>query len=68
MVQRELALSRTRGGKVIGVSYSQGEIVAYKPELQTDVRRVNIQSQLPGGELFATGLTAYSALSVPQPG
>ncbi len=68
MVQRELALSLTRGGKVIGVSYSQGEIVAYKPELQTDVRRVNVQSQLPGGELFATGLTAYSALSVPQPG
>jgi hypothetical protein len=68
MVERELALSRTLGGKVIGVSYSQGEIVAYKPEIKTDVRRVSIQNQLPGGELFATGLVEYSALALPTPG
>ncbi len=32
------------------------------------MRRVNIQNQLPGGELFVTGLVEYSALAVPQPG
>ena len=68
MVQRELALSRTRGGTVVGVSYSQGEIVAYKPAIQADVRRVDIQNQVPGGELFATGLVEYSALALPTPG
>jgi len=68
MVERELALSRTLGGPVVGVSYSQGEIVAYKPETKSDVRRVNIQNQVPGGELFATGLVEYSALALPTPG
>ena len=32
------------------------------------MRRVSIQNQLPGGELFATGLVEYSALALPTPG
>lgn len=68
MVQRELALSRTRGGSVIGVSYSQGEIVSSRPDAKTDLRQVNIQNQVPGGELFATVLVEYSALALPTPG
>ena len=68
MVERELALSRTLGGPVVGVSYSQAEVVAYKPETKSDVRRVNIQNLMPGGEVFATGLVEYSALALPTPG
>lgn len=68
VVHRDLALSRTPGGPVVGVSYSQGEIVAYKPESKTDVRRVNIQNALPGGELFATGLVPFSELTLPMAG
>ena len=68
LVHRELALSRTRAGAVIGVAYSQSEIVAYNPEAKIDVRRVDIQDSLPGGQLFITGTSKLAIGSVPQPG
>jgi len=67
-VNRELAISRTPGGKVIGVSYSQAEIVAYNPEAKVDVRRVQIINQLPGGDLITEGLSSLAIGSVPGPG
>ena len=43
LVHRELALSWTRSGPVIGVSYSQAEIVAFNEAAQVDVRVTNTQ-------------------------
>jgi len=68
LVHRELALSRTLGGDVIGVSYSQSEIVAYNPEAKTDIRRVDVEDSLPGGWLFIRGMTKLPIGSVPQAG
>ena len=68
LVHRELALSRTLKGAVIGVSYSQSVVVAYNPEAKVDVRRVDIQDALPGGELFITGTSKLAIGTVPQPG
>lgn len=67
-VNRELAISQTPGGKVIGVSYSQAEIVAYNPEAKVDVRRVHVINQLPGGDLITEGLSNLPIGSVPGPG
>jgi hypothetical protein len=68
LVDRELALSFTRGGNVIGVSYAQAEIVAYNPEAKVDVRRVNIQNQMPGGDLIIIGVSKLPVGTIPQPG
>ena len=54
---REVALSKTINGPVIGVIYSQAEVVAFDPVTKADVRRVNLQVMLPGGDLFFEGLS-----------
>jgi hypothetical protein len=68
LVHRELALSRTLNGPVIGVSYSQSEIVAYNPESKMDMRRVDIENALPGGWLFIAGMSKLPIGTLPQPG
>ena len=68
LVHRELALSKTRAGAVIGDSYSQSEIVSYDPVAKTDMRRVDVQNSLPGGWLFLLGMSKLPIGSVPQPG
>jgi hypothetical protein len=68
IVHRELAISRTPNGAVIGVSYSQSEIVAYNPEAKTDIRRVDVENSMPGGWLFIRGMSTPPIGSLPQPG
>lgn len=68
LVHRELALSYTLKGPVIGVAYSQAEIVAYNPVAKTDIRRVDIENQLPGGWMFIAGMSKLAIGSLPQPG
>jgi hypothetical protein len=68
VVMRELALSRSQAGPVIGVSFSQSTIVAYNPQAQVDIRRVDTQKKLPGGMLLTQGLTRLPIGTVPQPG
>lgn len=67
-VDRELALSYTLKGPIIGVTYSQAVIVAYNPEAKIDIRRVDTQKKLPGGAIFTTGVTRLPIGTVPQPG
>lgn len=68
LVHRELALSRTLKGPVIGVSYTQSEIIAYNPESKIDVRAVDIEDSLPGGWIFYKGVTQLPIGTLPQPG
>lgn len=68
LVHREFAMSRTRGGPVIGVTYSQSVVVAYNPESKVDVRRVETEKVLPGGELYTSGLSQLAIGTIPQPG
>ena len=68
LVHRELALSWTRSGPVIGVSYSQAEIVAFNEEAKVDIRLTNIQESIPGGIIFMTGLSELAIGSYPGPG
>lgn len=65
---RELALSRALKGPVIGVSYSQSEIIAYHPESKIDVRAVDIEDSLPGGWIVNRGVTQLPIGTLPQPG
>ena len=68
IVHRELAISLTPNGAVIGVSYSQSEIIAYNAEAKTDIRRVDVENSLPGGWMFIRGITTLPIGSLPQPG
>ncbi len=68
LVHRELAISRTLKGPVIGVTYSQSEIIAYNPESKIDVRAVDIEDSLPGGWIFYRGVTQLPIGTLPQPG
>lgn len=68
LVHRELALSFTLKGPVIGVTYSQAEIVAYNPVAKIDIRRVETQKSLPGGLLFTAGISKLAIGTLPQPG
>jgi hypothetical protein len=65
---RENAISFTYGGPVIGVSYSQGEVIAHDPVSNSDVRRVFIQTLLPKGRLFGMSVSELDRGSVPAPG
>lgn len=65
---RENAISLTYGGPVVGVSYSQGEIIAHDPVNNTDVRRVFIQTLLPKGRLFGMSISELDRGAVPEPG
>jgi hypothetical protein len=65
---RENSVSFTYGGPVIGVSYSQGEVIAHDPVNNTDVRRVFIQTLLPKGRLFSMSISELARGAVPEPG
>ena len=68
LVHRELALSHTFAGPVIGISYSQSVVIAFDPEARVDVRRVDVEYSLPGGWLFVAGVSEIEIGSVPRPG
>jgi hypothetical protein len=68
IIDYEYSISLTPGGETIGVSYSQGDVIAYKPESGMNTRRVEIQKKLPGGDVFLIGLSVLPAGTSPQPG
>ena len=68
LFHRELAIAKKINGPVIGVSYSQGEVISHNPGENIDVRRVLIQNVLPKGEMFFVGVTEIDRGSVPGPG
>ena len=67
-VYRELALSKTLGGPVIGVGYSQSEVTEFNIESKIDTRRVEIEDFLPGGKIFSLGTTRLVIGVIPPPG
>ncbi len=68
LFHREQAISRTLGGPIIGVGYSQAEVVSHNEENNVDVRRVMIQEKLPKGMLYVIGSTESVRGVIPQPG
>jgi hypothetical protein len=66
LFHRKLNLSKTLGGKVIGVGYTQGEVIAFDDK--RDIRRVMLQAFLPGGNLFLTGTSDLPIGTIPEPG
>ena len=68
LFHRELAIAKKINGPVIGVSYSQAEIVSNNPEKNADIRRVLIQNMLPKGESYFLGLTQIDRGNLPPPG
>lgn len=68
LFHRELAIAKSINGPVIGVSYSQAEVISHNLEKNIDVRRVLIQNVLPKGKMFFVGVTEIDRGSVPGPG
>lgn len=68
LFHRELAIAKRINGPVIGVSYSQAEIISHSPAKNVDVRRVFIQNILPKGEMYFLGVTEIDRGSTPAPG
>jgi len=68
LFHRELSLSRTPGGPVVGVAYSQAEVISHSPENDVDVRRVTVEDRLPKGQLFMMGVTELRRGTTPAPG
>jgi hypothetical protein len=68
LFHREDAISSKLNGPVIGVSYSQAEVISHNPEANTDVRRVLIQILLPKGRMYFTGISELGRGSLPAPG
>jgi len=68
LFHREDALSRKLNGPVIGVSYSQAEVISHNPGSNVDVRRVLIESFLPKGRMFFIGTSELDRGTVPAPG
>jgi hypothetical protein len=68
LFHRELAIAKSINGPMIGVSYSQGEVISHNPEKNVDVRRVIIQNVLPKGKMFFMGVTEIDRGSVPSAG
>lgn len=66
LFHRKLNLSRTRGGNVIGVGYTQGEVIAFDDK--RDIRRVFLQAFLPKGTLFLAGTSDLAIGTTPEPG
>ena len=66
LFHRKLNLSRTLGGKVIGIGYTQGEVIAHDDK--RDIRRVFLQAFLPNGTLFLTGTSDLPIGTTPDPG
>jgi hypothetical protein len=68
LFHREDALSRKLNGPVIGVSYSQAEVISHNPESNVDVRRVIIESILPKGRMFFIGTSELVLGTTPPSG
>ena len=68
LVHHAHAVSRTRGGPVIGDAYAQSEVVALDTSKGTDVRRVEIEYAVPGGWIFTRGISTLPIGTFPQPG
>jgi hypothetical protein len=65
---REDAISMKLGGPVIGVSYSQAEVISFNRETNVDVRRVFIQVLVPKGRMYFEGITELGLGTTPAPG
>jgi hypothetical protein len=68
LFHRELAIAKRINGPVIGVSYSQAEVISHHAPTNVDVRRVLIQNVLPKGKMFFLGVTEIDLGSIPAPG
>jgi hypothetical protein len=68
LFHREDALSRKLNGPVIGVSYSQAEVISHNPASNVDVRRVIIESILPKGRMFFIGTSELVLGTTPPSG
>jgi hypothetical protein len=68
LFHREDALSRKLNGPVIGVSYSQAEVISHNPGSNIDVRRVLIESILPKGRMFFIGTSELVLGTTPPSG
>lgn len=68
LFHREDALSRKLNGAVIGVSYSQAEVISHNPGSNIDVRRVLIESILPKGRMFFIGTSELVLGTTPPSG
>ena len=67
-VYRDLAVSWTQDGPNIGVEYTQSTVISYNPQAGIDVRRVDLELDLPGGWIFLKGMSTLPIGTVPQPG
>ena len=67
-VHRKGNISLTRGGKVIGVSYTQAEIVYRDETNATDVRKLSIQAVYPKGQVHYVGLVEVKLGELARPG
>jgi len=67
-VHRELAISKTLNGPVMGVKYMQIEVIGYNLVTDSDIRLVNSQIQLPGGWIYLQGVSRKSAAEEIKPG
>ena len=68
IVHRKGNISLTRGGKVIGVSYTQAEVVYVYKTNATDVRKLSIQAVYPKGQVFYVGLAEVKLGELVRPG
>lgn len=67
-VHRKGNISLTQGGKVIGVSYTQAEIVHSDQTNATDVRKLTIQAVYPKGQVHYVGLAEVKLGELVRPG
>ena len=65
---REDAISARLNGPVVGVSYSQAEVIAHNPDSNIDVRRVFIEVFLPKGRMYFMGTSELDRGTIPDPG
>ena len=68
LVHHVHAISRTQGGPVVGDAYAQSEVVALDATKGIDVRRVEIEYEVPGGWIFTRGISTLPIGTFPQPG
>lgn len=68
IVHRKGNISLTRGGKVIGVSYTQAEIVHSDKANATDVRKLSIQAVYAKGQVHYVGLAEVRLGELARPG
>jgi len=68
LFHREDAISMKLGGPVIGVSYSQAEVISFHRASNVDVRRVFIQVLLHKGRMYFEGITELGLGTIPATG